>query len=146
MPEHWSNAVTDIITTFQNAPTSSSQVKSLSRRAVVVVLWHLFKLVIYQKEANPTSDLINALIEDVQYLSSLILGTRKKKSHFPGGKQFWQEKLKKNSGLNRIQTHDFCDTDAVFLPLSFCNCIICTYINHCEDPSCVKSFLCSSIC
>lgn len=25
MPEHWSNAVTNIITTFQNAPTSSSQ-------------------------------------------------------------------------------------------------------------------------
>lgn len=82
MPEHWSNAVTDIITTFQNAPTSSSQVKSLSRRAVLVVLLHLFKLVICQKDANPTSDLINAVIEDVQYLSSHILGTRKKNHIF----------------------------------------------------------------
>lgn len=41
------------------------------------------------------SDLINPLIEDVQYLSSQILVTRKKNSHFPGDKHFSKDSLKK---------------------------------------------------
>ena len=35
-------------------------------------------------------------------------------------KQLWNQSLKKkNSGLNGIQTHDFCDTSAVLYQLSY---------------------------
>ena len=35
MPEHWSNAISDIITTLQNAAASSSQVNSNNRSTCI---------------------------------------------------------------------------------------------------------------
>ena len=52
---------------------------------------------------------------------------------------------KKNSGLNRIRTHDLCDTGAVLYQLSYqaIKCLSC--VHNCHDQSCLHIFLRSSI-